>query len=238
MFCSIMKKRLFSISIIIGLLLSGATFAQEPPADCTTNWSSYFCDEWQSCNNVNWFCTCVANKLAIPYNTTCVANTPIIKNNIASSFAISESIVVFKYKIENNENTSKHFFLKLPVVWINPRIKITNLSSDSLLNWPIIGQYWWFYNPQYLVPAKWSINVVITWQIISSSLEFDKFHVTPCVTNIGSSSCLNRTTNFIWPTANYAIEQKILDPKPIFAKQQAIYEIKIKNNGSKKLITL
>lgn len=231
-----MKKQLFTISsIIIGLLVSGSTFAQlQEPADCsTTNGQSYICDQWQSCNNTNWFCTCVANNLAIPYNTTCTTNTTMIKNNVASSFAVSWSIVVFKYKIENNQYTAKHFFLKLPSVWLNPRIKITNLSPYNLMNGSLVGQYWWLYNPQYLVPARWSINVVITGQVISSSLGFDKFHVIPCVTNIGSTSCINQTTNFIWPIANYSIEQILLDPKPIFDRDQAIYEIKIKNNWSK-----
>jgi hypothetical protein len=42
-----------------------------------------------------------------------------------------------------------------------------------------------------------------------------------------------RTTTSIFPTTNYSISQRILDPKPIFWREQTIYEIEVQNNSSK-----
>ncbi len=231
-----MKKFIFSLGIsIIGFLWFSTLFAQENYTDCTANGDGwFFCQQYQTCNNPDWYCFCTPTSLSIPHNTTCFSNANyLIKNRIVSSYAISGSLVSFKLTIANTQSTDKHFFLRLPIFGFNPRIKIIDLTTEWLTNEWLIAMYNWFANPQYFIPANTSKTIIITGQVVSSSYVFDRIDITPCVTNIWSTYCIESTPTFIFPIANYSIQQRILDPKPIFSWENANYEIIVKSNGSK-----
>lgn len=230
-----MKKQILSIvAITIGLLTFGATFAQDLEYTyCTQNTDGTFvCQEYQSCNNPDGFCTCTKNSVRIPHNTTCLANNTFVKNRVVSSFAVSGSIVTFKFTIKNNL-IPKYFEVLLPAEYSNPRIKVLELSSDWLSNGWLIALQNGFLNPKYYIGIWETKDIVITGEIISSSFLFDKIETRACLRTIGSSVCINEPVTYILPTANYSITQSLLDPKPIFAQQQAIYEVILTNNGSK-----
>jgi len=243
MFCSIMKKRLLS-SIIIWLLSLWSSFAQEseyPYCSQVTNWI-ISCQEKQVCNNPDGFCRCKisaspfnsATEHYIPHNTSCFANTELVKNKIISSFAVSGSIVTFKFTIQN-DSTAKSFELRLPATNENPRIKILDINSDWTCNWWNIWLLNWFFNPVCSISANQTKTIVITGQVASSSFTFDRISTNTCLKNIWSNNCINneRTTATIFPTTNYSISQRLLEPKPIFDREQAIYEITVQNNWSK-----
>ncbi|AHB40888.1 hypothetical protein P148_SR1C00001G0073 [candidate division SR1 bacterium RAAC1_SR1_1] len=230
-----MKKQIFgSITVLIGLLASGVIFAQDLEyTDCTQNAEGNFiCQEYQSCNNPDGFCSCTKNSLRIPHNTTCLANNTLIKNRVVSSFAVSGSIVTFKFTIQNNL-IPKYFELRLPPAYNNPRIRILELTSDGLSNGGLIALQNGFINPKYFINVSETKNIIVTGEIVSSSLLFDRIETSACLRTFGSSTCINEPVTYILPTANYSITQNIIDPKPIFSQQQALYEILVTNNGSK-----
>ncbi|HCY21462.1 TPA: hypothetical protein DIC40_06540 [Patescibacteria group bacterium] len=90
-----------------------------------------------------------------------------------------------------------------------------------------------FINPKYFINVSETKNIIVTGEIVSSSLLFDRIETSACLRTFGSSTCINEPVTYILPTANYSITQNIIDPKPIFSQQQALYEILVTNNGSK-----
>lgn len=231
-----MKKQIFSIvAIIIGLFVSRATFAQDIEyTDCTKNTSNwtFVCQEYQSCNNPDWFCVCVKNSLLIPHNTTCLANDTLIKNRVVSSYAVSGSTVIFKFTIQNN-STAKFFELRLPPAYEDTRISVKDLTSDGLLNWASVILHNWLVNPFYLINWWQTKTIIVTGEVVSKSLLFWNISTSACLRSLTSSSCINQPVSFILPIANYSITQTLLNPLPLFSTEKAIYEIKVSNNGSK-----
>jgi uncharacterized repeat protein (TIGR01451 family) len=243
-----MKKQILGIIwLALWLLISGSSFAQEteyPLCSQASNWI-FSCQEKEICNNPGSVCRCkvaaspftYATEHYIPHNTSCLANTEFVKKKIISSYVISGSIVTFEFTVQNNA-TAKTFELRLPTAWQNPRINITNISvndDDWRCNWWSIKLANWFLNPSCYIYADKRATITITGEIVSSSFIFSQIETNTCLKNIGSNICIDseRTTTSIFPTTNYSISQRILDPKPIFWREQAIYEIEIQNNGSK-----
>lgn len=242
-----MKKQLLGIiTIAIWLLAWGSSFAQEaeyPFCSQVTNWI-ISCQEKQICNNPGAVCRCkiaaspfnYATEHIISHNTSCLANTELVKKKIISSYAVSGSIVTFEFTVQNN-STAKTFELRLPTAGQNPRINITNINindDDWSCNWWSIGLNW-FLTPSCYIHANKTALITITGEIVSSSLIFDNITTNTCIKNIGSNACIDseRTTTTIFPTTNYSISQRLLDPKPVFGREQAIYEIIVQNNWSK-----
>jgi len=231
-----MKNKLLGIvAMVIWLLAFGAASAQTLPeyTDCT-QWSNWWftCQEYQSCNNSDWFCICTINSLLIPHNTTCLRNNTLIKNRVVSSFGVSGSIVTFKFTVQNN-STAKYFELRLPPSYLNPKIKVLQASNDWLMNgWFIVLQNW-LANPVYHINANETKNIIVTWQIISNTAFFDRIETSACVRSTISNVCLEQPVAYIFSIANYSITQSILNPNPVFVNQEAIYEIKVTNNSSK-----
>lgn len=142
-----------------------------------------------------------------------------------------EALFLFLFTIKNTAG-DKYFFLKLPESYNTATIKITNLDMNNLVNGSLLSLMNGKLDPQYLIKWGETRTIFITGEIVSSALGFDTVVVTPYMTSTNASSILDSIPTFIYPIANYSIEQKILDPKPLFSGETINYEVKISNIGS------
>lgn len=228
-----MKKQLLSIVALTIGLLAGGTFAQDLEYSyCSqNNQGDFICQEYQSCNNPDGVCFCTQNSLRIPHNTTCFKNNTLVKNRVVTSFGVSGSIVTFTFKITNNISP-KYFDVLLPSSYDNQRIKVLELSSGWLTNGRLIALNG-FTSPKYYIGMWETRTIVITGEIVSSSFLFNPIETSACLRLPGLHNCIEQPVSYILPTTNYTISQRLLDPKPIFSGDNALYEIIVTNNWSR-----
>lgn len=237
-----MKKRFLGIFSLIALL-TGFSFAentQYPFCQTPTNWLMS-CGEKQICNNPNGVCRCKvfaspaneATEHLIDHNTTCLANTQHMQNMKVSSFAVSGSTITFELEIQNT-NSEKIFELQLPNN--NPRIRITNVKIDKWsCNGALVALQQGLFNPRCNIDTNAKAKIKITGELSNDSHLFDVINTNFYLKEYNQT--IESKNIKIFPTSNFGVSQKVLNPTPNFEDEEANYIVTITNNSSKATTT-